>query len=186
MSVSAPIMPEGRHDRPIYFDLHYHGSVRVLRSQHRLESYPLGHFQYRIFKVACIHTFTLNCHLGKTHSHRSRGDTTWKVACIRVLCLTEQHPAALKRESDLQASNLTFHSPTGTSIRPARALASCDARRARESRGRVCRPRASTAPQPRGRRAACRRFRLPRGRPPWPSLGRRRGVPWLPARRGQL
>ena len=23
-------------------------------------------------------TFTLNCHLGKTHSHRSRGDTTWK------------------------------------------------------------------------------------------------------------
>ena len=22
-------------------------------------------------------TFTLNCHLGKTHSHRSRGDTAW-------------------------------------------------------------------------------------------------------------
>ena len=23
-------------------------------------------------------TFTLNCHLGKTHDHRSRGDTPWK------------------------------------------------------------------------------------------------------------
>jgi len=23
-------------------------------------------------------TFTLNCHLGKTHSHRSRGDPTWE------------------------------------------------------------------------------------------------------------
>jgi hypothetical protein len=31
----------------------------------------------------CIHspsglTFTLDCHLGKTHDHRSRGDTTWR------------------------------------------------------------------------------------------------------------
>ena len=25
-----------------------------------------------------IFTFTLDCHLGKTHDHRSRGDTTWR------------------------------------------------------------------------------------------------------------
>ena len=30
------------------------------------------------FSTQGTFTFTLNCHLGKTHSHRSRGDTTWE------------------------------------------------------------------------------------------------------------
>jgi|MesohylFT_1024984.scaffolds.fasta_scaffold05564_1 hypothetical protein len=27
-------------------------------------------------------TFTSNCHLGKTHGHRSRGDTTWEAQSL--------------------------------------------------------------------------------------------------------
>ena len=27
-------------------------------------------------------TFTLNCHPGKTHSNRSRGDTTWEARSV--------------------------------------------------------------------------------------------------------
>ena len=30
-------------------------------------------------EIANLFTFTLNCHLGKTLFHRSRGVTTWKV-----------------------------------------------------------------------------------------------------------
>jgi hypothetical protein len=31
----------------------------------------------RLIESTSVFTFTLNCHLGQTHSHRSRGDTTW-------------------------------------------------------------------------------------------------------------
>ena len=35
-------------------------------------------------RVFTMFTFTLNCHLGQTHSHRSRGDTTWGAQSICV------------------------------------------------------------------------------------------------------
>ena len=75
--------------------------------------------------------------------------------------------------------------PEPLSIRPPpRASARQLRRRAPVSRGRVCRPRRlGPAPQaqPRGRRAAYRRRRLPRGRPHWPPPWRHGGS-WLPRR----
>ena len=33
--------------------------------------------------VAAVVTFTLICHLGKTHNHQSRGDTPWEAQTRR-------------------------------------------------------------------------------------------------------
>jgi hypothetical protein len=44
-------------------------------------------------------TFTLNCHLGKTHSHRSRGDTTWG-AQSAAHTRTRTHKRATHKNTD--------------------------------------------------------------------------------------
>ena len=40
-------------------------------------------------------TFTLICHPGKTHNHRSRGDTTWRAQCAaHTVTLSQRHKHA--------------------------------------------------------------------------------------------
>ena len=45
---------------------------------------PVEHVRFLHFEETFCHrqpftfTFTLNCHLGKTHNHRPRGDTSWR------------------------------------------------------------------------------------------------------------
>ena len=48
-------------------------------------------------------TFTLYCHLGKTHSHRSRGDTTWKAQGVAHTHANSHAPHTITNtESDRQ------------------------------------------------------------------------------------
>ena len=39
--------------------------------------------QKDVSRTSTPFTFTIICHLGKTHSHRSRGDTTWEAQKAR-------------------------------------------------------------------------------------------------------
>ena len=47
-------------------------------AQFKVDSATWHPIRRTILNVGPRLTFTLNCHLGKTHDHRSRGDTTWR------------------------------------------------------------------------------------------------------------
>ena len=47
------------------------------RTRHTLKHKKIPFLPYNCI-LTFTFTFTLDCHLGKTHDHRSRGDTTWR------------------------------------------------------------------------------------------------------------
>ena len=85
---------------------------------------PVEHVRFLHFEETFCHrqpftfTFTLNCHLGKTHNHRPRGDTTW---WARRCAITETTAPSLEvevpREGSVGSVNLDL-----TSMKQARFL----------------------------------------------------------------
>jgi hypothetical protein len=69
---------------------------RQIKTSSHLVQYSTSNYQRFTF------TFTLICHLGKTHGHRSRGDTTWEAQrAARTHRLTNAaHPKDKRRNTE--------------------------------------------------------------------------------------